>query len=265
VKGPPVHRFTIATVHPRLIQFGHLAIPTSAVLTAIAIVAALFTARATAQRLGLNPEKIWDLNITGVLTALIAPRLLLIFTNWQDFLSHPLWMLGLTTIRSPTAAIGGIAIAIAVMAIFAYFTNLPFRRTLDSLAPALALGYAIYNIAAFTAGADFGTPTNLPWAITYTSRLASLWNKTPLGTPVHPIQIYAAIVELALFLLLTAAIAAPLRKRLPNGELMGTWLFLHGLTSFFLSFLRGDLTSATLVQSQIIAAAMVAAGGLLWL
>ena len=70
-------------MHPRLFQFGSIAIPTSAVFTAIAIVAALFTARATARRLELDPEKIWDLGILGVLTALFAPRLILIFTNWK--------------------------------------------------------------------------------------------------------------------------------------------------------------------------------------
>jgi phosphatidylglycerol:prolipoprotein diacylglycerol transferase len=262
---PAAHRFTIAAVHPRLLQFGHIGVPTSAVLTAIAVLAALFTARTTAPRFNLDPEKIWDLTIIGVLAALIAPRLLLIFANWQDFLAHPLWMLGLATIRSPTAVIGGTVIAMAVMGIFAFFINLPFRRTLDSLAPALALGYAIYYIGNFTAGASFGVPANLPWAVTYTSRLASLWNGTPLGTPLHPVQIYAAILELAIFILLVAATATPLRKSLRDGELIGIWLFLHGLTTFFLTFLRGDLTEATILQAQIPSGIMVLAGGLLWL
>jgi phosphatidylglycerol---prolipoprotein diacylglyceryl transferase len=252
-------------VHPRLIQLGHVAIPAAAVFTAIAIVAALFTARVTARRLGLDPEKIWDLGIVGVLTALFAPRLIVIFANWKDFLAHPLWMIGIASVRSEAALFGGLAIAIAVMCAFAFFTRLPFRRTLDALAPSLALGSVIVNLGAFAGGLDFGTPTTLPWAVTYTRRLASLWYGTPLGAPLHPVQIYAAMAELCIFALLLATVAKREDWKIRAGEIMGAWLFLHGVSSFFLNFLRGDLTTDAFLLAEIIAASMALVGGLLWL
>jgi len=46
-----------------------------------------------------------------------------------------------------------------------------------------------------------------------------------------------------------------------DGEILGAWLFLTGLSSSLLTFLRGDGVVAT----QFIGAAMVLAGGLLWL
>ena len=133
-------------MHPRLFQLGSIAIPTAGVITAIAIVAALFTARITARRLELNPEKVWDLGIVGVLTALFAPRLILIFTNWKDFIAHPLWLIGVVRVRSEAATLGGMAVAIVVMCAFVFFTRMPFRRTLDALAPSLALGFAIASL-----------------------------------------------------------------------------------------------------------------------
>jgi phosphatidylglycerol---prolipoprotein diacylglyceryl transferase len=252
-------------VHPRLFQLGSVAIPTAGVITAIAIVVALFTARVTARRLGLNPEKIWDLGIAGILTALFAPRLLLIFTNWRDFLTHPLWLIGVLHVRSEVATIGGIAAAIIVTGAFAFFTRMPFRRTLDALAPSLALAFAITSIGDFAGGSNFGTPSNLPWAVTYTSRLASLWNGAPLGTPLHPVQVYAALAELCIFALLLAMIAKRDKWKVRNGEIMGAWLFLYGVSSFALNFLRGDLIATNFLVSQSIAAAMVVVGGLLWL
>ena len=113
---------------------------------------------------------------------------------------------------------------------------MPFRRTLDALAPSLALGFAIASIGAFAGGSDFGTPTNLPWAVTYTSRLASLWNGAPLGTPLHPVQIYAALAELCIFALLLAMIAKRDKWNIRSGEIMGAWLFLHGVSSFLSEF-----------------------------
>jgi phosphatidylglycerol:prolipoprotein diacylglycerol transferase len=252
-------------VHPRLFQFGSIAIPTSAVFTAIAIVAALFTARATARRLEIDPEKIWDLSIIGVLTALFGPRLILIFTNWNEFLAHPLWLIGVLRVRSEVATVGGIAVAIAITCAFVFFTRMPFRRTLDALAPSLALGLAIASLGAFAGGSDFGTPTNLPWAITYTTRLASLWNGAPLGTPLHPVQIYAALAELCIFALLLAMIAKQETWKIRDGEMMGAWLFFCGVSSFLLNFLRGDLVANDFLPAQILAACMTVAGGLLCL
>ncbi len=252
-------------MYPRLFQLGSIAIPTAGVLTATAIVVALFTARITAQRLELDPEKVWDLGIVGVLTALFAPRLILIFANWKDFIAHPLWLIGVLRVRSEVALLSGIAAAIVIMGVFVVFTRMPLRRTLDALAPSLALGFAIASLGAFAGGANFGTPTNLPWAVTYTSRLASLWNGAPIGTPLHPVQLYAALVELCILPLLLAMIAKRLAWKIRSGEIMGAWLFLQGLSSFSLNFLRGDLVTTNFLLPQSLGTTMVLAGGLLWL
>lgn len=252
-------------MHPRFFQLGSIAIPTAGTLTAIAILAALFTTRITARRLDLNPEKVWDLSIVGVLTALLAPRLILIFTNWKEFIAHPFWLIGLVRVRSEIALLSGIAVAMAAMCAFVFFTRMPFRRTLDALAPSLALGFAIASIGAFAGGSDFGAPTNLPWAVTYTSRLASIWNQTPLGTPLHPVQIYEALAELCSFALLLTLLAKRDQWTIRNGEIMGAWLFLHGVSSFLLSFLRGDIAANNFLLPQTLTAAMVLVGGMLWL
>jgi phosphatidylglycerol:prolipoprotein diacylglycerol transferase len=252
-------------VHPRLFQLGSIAIPTAGVITAIAIVVALFTARITARRLELNPDKVWDLGILGVLTALFAPRLILIFNNWSEFIAHPLWLIGVVRVRSEAAILGGMAAAIVIMCAFAFFTRMPFRRTLDALPPSLALGFAIASIGDFAGGSNFGMPTNLPWAVTYTNRVVSLWNGTPLGTPLHPVQIYAAVADLCIFALLLAMIPKRDTWRIRSGEIMGAWLFLDGVCAFSLNFLRGDITADSFILPQSLAATMVVAGGLLWL
>ncbi len=222
-------------------------------------------ARACARRLDIDPERVWDVGVSGLLVALVAPRLILILANWSDFVAHPLWLIGVFSVRSQPAVIAGLVLAIATMATFVFLSRLPFRRTLDALAPALALGFSISSIGAFMAGSEFGTPTGLPLAVTFHARLAWLWYRTPLETPLHPVQLYAAMVEFCLFAWLTAIIAMRDRRRQRYGEIMGTWLFLHGLSFFGLNFLRGDLTASSFAGAQIFAACMVFAGGLLWL
>jgi prolipoprotein diacylglyceryltransferase len=55
------------------------------------------------------------------------------------------------------------------------------------------------------------------------------------------------------------------RWKIRSGEIMGAWLFLYWMSSFFLNFLRGDLASDGFLLLQSVAAIMVVAGGLLWL
>jgi phosphatidylglycerol:prolipoprotein diacylglycerol transferase len=242
-------------------------VPTSGVFAVLAILTPLYAVRLVGRRLGLDPEKLWDLAIVGVLAALISPRILLIAMNWQDFRAHPLWMIGVFSVRSRAAVFGGMAVAIVIVGFYIRLARLPFRRTLDALAPAFALGFGIASVGDFIAGSRFGTATNLPWAVAYASRLASLWYGTPLGTPLHPVQMYAALVEFALLGLLLVMLASGNRWKLRGGEAMGAWLFLAGISIFLLSYLRGDLAGMgkEMVMTQIVSAAMVLAGGLLWL
>jgi phosphatidylglycerol:prolipoprotein diacylglycerol transferase len=135
---------------------------------------------------------------------------------------------------------------------------LPLLRVADSLAPAAALAVAINRIGAFVAGLDFGMPARLPWSVTYTSRIAALWYRTPLGLPLHPVQLYDAVVSLMVFALLIWWL-----PRRQDGELAGAWLFLSGLTGFFLAFYRGEAGQAGFSQS--IAVGAVIMGAALWL
>jgi phosphatidylglycerol:prolipoprotein diacylglycerol transferase len=87
---------------------------------------------------------------------------------------------------------------------------------------------------------------------------------TPLGIPLHPTQIYASLVEFVLFVVLLWLVHRPHR----DGEILGAWLFLAGLANFLLAFLRGDSSSWLLglvTVTQLVAVAMVLAGGLFWL
>jgi phosphatidylglycerol:prolipoprotein diacylglycerol transferase len=86
-----------------------------------------------------------------------------------------------------------------------------------------------------------------------------------LGVPLHPTQLYASLAEFALFVLLLWLL---LHRPHFDGEVLGAWLFLAGLSNFLLTFLRGDsgpLLSGLIPAAQLVSAAMVLAGSILWL
>jgi phosphatidylglycerol---prolipoprotein diacylglyceryl transferase len=250
-------------LYPRLFQFGHIAIPTYGVFSALALIAALTLSMHTARRLALDPNKIWNLGLTSIFTALLGSRLLLILMYPRDFAAHPFWMLGLVTIRSHGIFYGAVLLAICACIGYIFASNLPLRRTLDCLVPAAALGLAIQSLGAFAAGSDYGSPADKPWGVVYKHGLAALWSGTPLGIRLHPVQIYQAFI---LFALLAVLFWLPRRRQ--DGDLAGTLLFVYGISLYFLDFYRGNrsfIFHEALSLTQITAIGCVVAGAVLWM
>jgi phosphatidylglycerol:prolipoprotein diacylglycerol transferase len=255
-------------VHPWLFHFGTLAVPTYGVLTAAALLAALGLSVAEARRAGLPAEKVWNVGLVAILAALFGSRLLLVAAHWSTFREHPFWLLGLATVQGAWIALGGAAIGCAAAVLYALAEGLPLPRVADAAAPGAALGFAINQMGAFCGGMGWGTRTALPWGVTYRSAVAYLWYRTPLGVPLHPVQLYDAAASLAILAVLVGMQRRGLARR--AGELAGAWLFVYGICRFFLEFLRGDAAGArilggALTLAQGLALLAVVAGGGLWL
>lgn len=227
------------------------------------VIAALFLSVRLAPVLHVDANEVWNLGVLMVFSALVGSRILLVLLNWSDFRSAPLLMMGLAAMRTPWLLLGGCALGLLTGLAYALIMKLPLLRTLDVLAPPLALGHAIACIGAFAAGSAYGSPTQLPWAVVYNSRLAAIWSGTPQGVPLHPTQLYECIMELLIFIVLMV-----LLRKLQAGELMGVWLFLGGLGMYFLGFLRGRgqavILHGSLTLEQGLAVVLVVAGGMLW-
>jgi phosphatidylglycerol:prolipoprotein diacylglycerol transferase len=246
-------------VHPHLFQFGHLVLPTYGFLVAVGTILSLLVCVRTARLLSLDTDKVWSSALMAIVSGLVGSRILLILWNWPRYGVRALTM-SLNGTRGPGPA--AIAIAVAVGLIYALHLGLPIRRTADAIAPSLALGSSVLSVGCLEAGCGYGTTTHLPWAVVFTNPAAM--PGTPLGVPLHPTQIYASLVEFVLFVVLLWLVHRPHR----DGEILGAWLFLGGLSSFLLAFLRGDGGSwlaGLITVTQLVAAAMVLVGGLLWL
>ena len=233
---------------------------------AIALVAALFLVLHAARRLRMQPERMWNLSMLIIFTMLLGSKLLLIVSNVRDFLHYPLLILSLSTARSWSAMLGGFLLALIAGLLYVWTKKMPLLRTLDAVAPALALGGAIASLGAFAAGSGYGSPTALPWGVVYNNRWAAYWYGTPLGVRLHPVQLYEAAIAGGLCLLLLWL----LPRHRQDGEVMGAGLFLYGIAMFWLQFLSDQqvhvfLFGGTFSILQGIAFVMVIAGALLWL
>jgi phosphatidylglycerol---prolipoprotein diacylglyceryl transferase len=224
-------------VHPVLFHIGALVIPSYGAVAALGLLLALMLALHIARQLRVDPNRIWNLSILMLFTALVGSRLLLVIANWAVLRSHPLWILSVAMVHHPLLA--GIAslIAFAVAAVYAGLHHMPFRLTADVLAAPVALGLGFEQIGALLAGSGYGTGAHVPWAIIYTDPLAARWSDAPLGIPVHPVQAYAAIC----FIALATGLVLWLPHRRQHGELAGLFLIAAGVILYVTEFWRDPL------------------------
>jgi len=224
-------------VHPVLFHIGALVIPSYGAIVAAGVLLALMLALYTARKLHIDPNKIWNLTILMLFTALLGSRLLLVIANWTVLRHHPLWLLGLAMIHHPLLAAIGCFMALAVGALYVRRNHLPFRLAADALAAPAALGLGAEQIGALFAGSGYGTGTHLPWAVIYTDVLADRWSGAPLGIPVHPVQAYAALC----FFAIAIGLILWLPRHRQHGDLAGIFLMATGVTLFITEFWRDPI------------------------
>ena len=253
-------------MYPRLFTFGHITIPTYGVLVASASIAALLLTVLLARKLQINADRIWNLGLLAIVSAIAGSKLLLIANNWSSFRASPRLLLSLPTLQSGGVFLGGVALAFLVCVPYALYARLPLLRTMDVIAPALALGQGVGRIGCLAAGCCYGRPVpGSHWGLVFISRFANRTTGVPLGVPLYPTQIF----EGAASLLICAGLLWLLARRHRDGEVMAAWLFLYGLARFFLEFYRGDpgrgsLFGGALTLTQGLAMLMVLMGGVLW-
>jgi phosphatidylglycerol---prolipoprotein diacylglyceryl transferase len=250
-------------VYPRLFTLGPLSLPTYGLFAAIALIAGLALAMRTAARLRIAPDAMWNLGLITIFTAVLGSKLLLIFGHWHDFISYPLLMLSISLPRTVDYVLTQIGLGLSAGLLYMTMKRMPWLDTFDAAAPAWALGQAILAAGCFFAGCDYGRPTSLPWGVVFHSRWAAQWNGTPLNTRLQPVQLYLCALQAALcFLLLWW-----LPKRRQPGELAGAWMFVSGLTGYFVDFLRGGdrlmIVSGAVSLTQVISFCLLVIGAFL--
>ena len=242
-------------MHPVLFEFGSFTIYSYGVLLAAAYLLGLQFALIRARARGLDGQRVMDLGIWIIVSALVGAKLLLLIVEFKQFTGSPRELLGLA--RSGGVFYGGLIAAVTVALIYLRRHKLPLWTTTDVFAPGIALGHIVGRMGCLLAGCCFGRPTSVPWAITFTNPLAAANVGTPLVVPLHPTQLYEAGAEalILVFLLLWER-----RGYGFPGRTFWSYMLLYGVSRFAIEFYRGDsrgMVLNTLSTSQFVSVILV--------
>ncbi len=220
---------------PKLLELGPVSLYSYGVLLAAAYLLGLQLALVRARRAGLDANRVMDLGIWVVLSALVGAKLLLVLIDLPYFIAHPGDIFSM--VRSAGVFYGGLILAVAVGFWYMRRHGLPIWTTADLFAPGIALGHVIGRLGCFMAGCCYGRPTDLPWAVTFTNPLAAEIVGTPLHVPLHPTQLYESCAELVILVLL---LTFEKRGRVFPGRTFWGYMVLYAITRFLIEGFRGD-------------------------
>src|SRR4051812_31295883 len=222
-------------MYPRLFEAGPITVYTYGVLLAAAYLLGLQLARVRAKARGLDANRILDLGIYIIISALIGAKLLLLITDFKTFSANPRELM--TLARSGGVFYGGLILAVVVALVYIRKIGLPLWTTCDVFAPGIALGHVIGRFGCLFAGCCYGKATSVPWAITFHDPFAASNVGTPLDRPLHPTQLYEAGAEL---LILIVLLLTERKGRPFPGRTFWLYMLLYAISRFVIEFYRGD-------------------------
>jgi phosphatidylglycerol:prolipoprotein diacylglycerol transferase len=216
-------------------------------------------------RRGLKEDYAADVVVAAVIGGIVGGKI------WYAALYHD-W--GTLLSRGGLVWYGGFLGGVLAVILNGARRRVPLRFTMELVAPALAVGYALGRVGCFLVQDDYGIPTSLPWGLrfpqgtppsTVQNLIRDFGVKVPPGLQptdvlaVHPTQLY----EVALMLLAFWLIWRLRRHQHAAGWLFGLYLLLGGTERFLVEFLRAKddrlLGPFTLAQGVSLAIALVGA------
>ncbi len=264
-------------IHPAMLPFrwqlGPFAVSPGEVFALLGAGLVALVARRRLAPLGIGGARLFDLVLAALIGGAIGARL---------FYFVPLLVRGsegLGTLFSSwsegSGYFGGLAGGSVAVAALARLRRQPVLQILDAGALPLPLGFAVGKVGCFLAGCCYGVRCPGPPGVAFASgslafreqrRAGLLPADAAASLPVHPTQLY----ELALGIVLFAALLLLIRRSRRPGETYLAYVLGYSAWRFAIEFLRDDpgrhgFGAGALSDSQVTALLFAAASALSWL
>jgi len=252
-------------MYPVLFTIGDFSISTFGIMIVAAFLSANYILRKDFKKYGYNPDEADEIIFRAALGGILGAKLYYLVENIGNgsydniyglynillgiiSLDTALISSGIQNFGAGLVFLGGLIGGLIAVSVYINKKSMDWFSTADILAPLVILGHGIGRIGCLLVGDDYGVPSNLPWAISfpdgsppstayYISQAGYQFNEyIPPDTvlSVHPTQVY----EMLLYFLIFIFLRRLLQKDHIKGEVFMNYLFLGGLSRFFIEFYR---------------------------
>ena len=187
----------------------------------------------------LSFDKINTLFLILLLAAIIGGKVFLFFEKPDFYLEHP----GSLLTGKGFVFYGSLLFTIPVMLLFFKKNHLPILPMLDIMAITTCIVHFFGRIGCFMAGCCHGIEWHGPLAVVY-SDPACL---APLHTPMHPTQLYSALMIIIILVLL---LIIKINKQF-NGQLFLLYLMFYAVGRSTVETFRGDISRGYVIDNYV--------------
>jgi len=204
------------------------------------------------KELGEPPDWAYEIIFSAMVGGLVGSRIDYLIQNY-DKVSDDL--LGSLFSGSGLVWFGGVVGGAVGVVLWARWRGFLEARMFDTMAPGLALGYAIGRVGCQLSGdGDYGEATDLPWGMAYPEGTVSTTEE------VHPTPVFETVA-----MGLVALVLWNMRDNFRPGVLFAIYLVLAGIERLLIELIRrNDAVFAGLTPAQLISVAMIAGGAALF-
>jgi len=201
---------------------------------------------------GISSHHVLGIAIPGVVFGIIGARLVHVLDRLDYFVEHPGEIFGYQMVG--LAIYGVVGGGLIGLIMYCLWKKLPIPRTIDATALAFPAAQIVGKFANIINGDTWGSPTDLPWGITYTNP-DSFIPADLLNVPTHPTPIYE---QLWLLVVVAVLLLAMRRLMRVDGLAILAYAWLYSLGRFFITFYRAnDPILWGLKEAQLIALAVL--------
>jgi phosphatidylglycerol:prolipoprotein diacylglycerol transferase len=223
-------------LHPEVLELGPVVVRAYGVMLALSFLLGTFYVWRMSRRFGRSFEPLIGMAYVLVIAGMVGARLGYVVVHLSEFAGNP-WaavnpFAGESVGIAGLNVYAGLLLAMVSAWIWCRVKGLDVLDTFDLFAPAFALGLGLTRIGCFLNGCCFGTPCDLPWAVT--SPFGSIPYAFFGATPLHPAQLYSSVYGFVLFGLLHLL----LKRRAFAGQVAAVLLMVEAGARFSIEFVR---------------------------
>ncbi|MBS1486798.1 MAG: prolipoprotein diacylglyceryl transferase [Bacteroidetes bacterium] len=228
-------------MHPVLFKIGSLTIYTYGFFIALgAVLGGLFLWRQGKKQYRLTFDQANSLFLLLIIGGVVGGKVFLIFESPRYYFSHPAELFS----QNGFVFYGSLLTDIPLMLWFFRKNKLPILGMLDIMAAVTCIVHGLGRIGCFNAGCCYGKPTTSWAGVIFTDTVCQA---QPLNTPLHPTQLYEAILIFSILLIVLFIH----RNKTFNGQAFLSYLILYAAGRAVIEQFRGDTQRGFVIENVL--------------
>ncbi|MDX9857170.1 MAG: prolipoprotein diacylglyceryl transferase [candidate division Zixibacteria bacterium] len=221
---------------PELFRIGPFPIRMYGLMLAVSFLLGVYYVYRATQRDGKRFEPYLAIAYILIFGGIIGARLAYVLFHLEEFAGN--WGAAINPFHSGSFGIaglnlyGGVVLAIVGAFVYCRIKGLSVLEVFDYFSPTMGIGLFFTRIGCFCNGCCFGTPTDLPWGVSFPA--SSIPYYVFGDAHLHPAQIYSSLYGLGLFLVLHKM----LKHQSFSGQVVAVLFMVEAVFRFGIEYVR---------------------------